>query len=490
MTDDPPYCEQTELAVLSVLLDGRHAEAWYACQSILRSPEYFFVKKHQMLYICCEAIARQRKKIDTLSIQRYADSISFIEAIDTLRGKQPRSDQDRQQGTLLAWLGGRTWLGDVAGSPGSIGAFVDNCEALQVLWRKRQIERVLLASSGKDNADEIIAKLAGLSKPQLEPSTSAEAMQSVMERHDRLADGKETVRIGSYGLPTLDRVLPLASEQLITIGAAPGCGKSSLALMAATYTSEKLGKNSVAFVSLEMSPTEIVAINLGREAGVDRKKITDGKLIKSDRNSVVMAQEKLSKCSFYIKGNESGSTLDNICAWIQQRHIESRGALHLVCIDYLQLIESSDPKKGEREKLVDATRRLKRLAGELKVCVLSLSGMNAEGTKRERDKNGGLKAAPEPRLEDLHGSSSMGKDSNGVLLLWSTAVHTTSPTIPVMLKIAKNRSGATVTFEAEFRRAEGQKLVEVSAHSCERGNREVSINRMEQEPTNDEDVLA
>ncbi len=499
---EQPFCALTEKAVLSVVLDGRHPDSWPIVRENCPTNDHFFVRNHKLIAMCCDALLSAGKSIDAQTIATHAASVSFNAAIEAMLGKKTYEHEPEvpREESLLQGLGGMSALLDIQSSAGSAAALADNCEALSAFCRRRELIRTCMeaaeqaasAPSADAIADGAIMRLAGIRTPHGKATGSTATAVSVVAQHDDLADRKTEIQVGSYGIESLDAAMPLRRGKMYTAAAAPGCGKTSCALMAATHTARLLGPHSVAFLSLEMSAEELVLINLAREAKVPKDRLENGRLTAVQRESVRMTQEDMAKHEFYINDSDDNSTVDGICSWIRQKHIASRGVLHLVCIDYIQLIEAKNNRQPEREMLVEASRKLKKLSRQLDICILVLSQMNAAGTKEEHDKNGALKTRPEPRLEDLHGSSTIGKDSDGVFFITSQVADTSNATIPVQFKIAKNRGGREFKFEAEFRRGDGQRFVEIR-RSCETENPDVSIpsrtDRMERGPQDPEDLF-
>ncbi len=498
MQNDPPYSEATEQAVLAVILDGRNPEAWSVVKENCPSYEYFFVRNHKLLAVCFDGMERSGIPIDAQTVVTFAEGISFAYGLREISGDHKKTLDEDSGGTLLEAIGGRSFIGSLAEKPGSVKALADNCESLALFHRKRKIiaacletaEKISLEKNPDAMGDATIATLAKILAPVGRSTESVGTNESAAEQHDKLETSGLGLKTGSYGIKALDNFLPLRSSKLICAAAAPGCGKTSLALMAACNTAKLLGPYSVAFASMEMSGEELAVINLSREAHVPKESLENGRLTRLQREAVGQTMEEMKAYPYYVLDSNENCTVDGICSWIRQKHIASKGKLHLVCLDYLQLIEPKNNRQTEREILVDASRSLKKLSRQLNVCILMLSQMNTAGTKQEHDKNGRLKARPEPSLADLHGSSTIGKDSDGVVFITPKDANNSNATIDVIFKIAKNRGGREAQFNAEFRRGDGQRFYVPESRGCETQKREVSINRMNTEPADTEDILA
>ncbi len=497
MDIDPPHSVLLEQAILSVVLDGRWPDSWHIVKENCPTRDYFFVRNHQLLWMVCDDISKENKHIDAQTVTEYASSISFDSMLDRLKGKkyQNNVDVDREN-SLTAGLGGSSAIGDIAAVSSHMTALPDNCESLAQLYRKRKmliafsegIDRIVTERNPDTVGNSAISAISSIISHKKTTTDTDGLNQSTVAYHDKLEASKEDIRTGTFGISELDEFIPLRAGRLITTAAAPGCGKTSLALMAAVSTAKKLGPYSVGFASMEMSGEELSAINLSREAQVPKQAIENGKLSRGQRISVEATIEEMKAYPFYILDTTKGSTVEAICSWIHNRKVTSGGKLHLVCVDYIQLIDAKNARQSEREILVEASRAFKVIARELHICVLMLSQMNSMGTKQERDKYGKLQARPEPRLEDLHGSSTIGKDSDCVVFITPKSANNHNATIDVIFKIAKNRGGREGQFEAEFRRADGQRFVA----TCETGKRDVPnrTQRMESAVSDSEDAFA
>lgn len=493
---EPPYSLEVERAVLAILLDGRHADAYGVIKESCPSYEYFYVRNHKLVYYICNKLAESGKRIDLVTVTAEARQAPFDKAWSELLGKLVPRDTPQQTSSVLEEMGGSDFLAELSVAYAPITGLAGNCDTLWEFWRRRQmisqagkLESAAHSGNAGEAADVAVNALVGLAKRGGQSGTSVAAVSDALRVHDAIQEGTFSMVTGTFGLPLLDKMLPLETSQVVVISAAPGCGKTSLALMAAYSTAKKLGPNSVGFVSLEMTARQLGTITLARESGVDRKAIQRGLLTPSARSRLGDISKEMESAAFYIRERQQNNSIQNIIAWIRQKHIASNGLLRLVVVDYLQIVEASNKKHGERERLVEASQALKSLSLELNLCIMLLSQMNSEGRKADRDSNGQVKSMPEPRLEDLHGSTSIGNDADAVLFIWPIRASDAKGPIAVNFKIAKNRNGGKAIIPAEFHVAHGQRFVEIA--TCDSQNREVSTNRnrMNSEPDDAEDLF-
>lgn len=118
------------------------------------------------------------------------------------------------------------------------------------------------------------------------------------------------------------------------------------------------------------------------------------------------------------------------------RRLKKRHDIRLVVIDYLQLIEPDNKRDSRQEQVAQISRRLKFLARELKIPVLSLAQVNRSSEDRQDNT---------PRLADLRESGSLEQDADTVMLLHRPGMRRDSGEEDTFIEvhIAKQRNGPT-----------------------------------------------
>jgi replicative DNA helicase len=106
--------------------------------------------------------------------------------------------------------------------------------------------------------------------------------------------------------------------------------------------------------------------------------------------------------------------------------------LDLVVVDYLQLLRSGEQHRSEVEEVTAISRKLKALAMDVQVALLSLSQLR----RRQAEEKA-------PTLWDLRQSGAIEQDADYVLLLhWKQRSENTDVGVRSMeLYVAKNRHG-------------------------------------------------
>ncbi|ALE05523.1 hypothetical protein AL755_08580 [Arthrobacter sp. ERGS1:01] len=248
--------------------------------------------------------------------------------------------------------------------------------------------------------------------------------------------------INSFGEPVTYSETPWDSiNQLIQgwrpgglyiIGARPSVGKTIAGLQAAIKLTA-LGP--VAFISLEMSEVELQKRMISLDAKIDIGHITRNNITEDDMQRMSPAIKRWETMPLYVDKTH-GAKFSDI-----SRHVWSvkrQHGLAAVVIDYLQLMESSDPKKREYEVVTENSRKLKLLAQQLDVPVIALSQLNRSSEQRD---------GKVPQLSDLRASGGVEQDADVVILLHRDLMKSPHE---IDLIVAKNRHGITGTADMDF----------------------------------------
>ncbi len=261
----------------------------------------------------------------------------------------------------------------------------------------------------------------------------------------------------STGLPDLDRViLGLNKSDFILIAARPGMGKTSIALNIALYVAMTL-KKTVAFFSLEMSREQLVTRLLSKAAMVPSQNLLTGQLSENQWKEIAEAAQLMSASDIRIDDNPTLTVSDMNAAC---RRVPDLG---LVCIDYLQLMQSAGSKnswsnESRTQAVSDISRMLKIMAKELNVPVICLSQLNRASESRQ-DKR--------PLLSDLRESGAIEQDADVVIALYRDGYYNKECDTPNLAEaiVLKNRKGSTGTVYLNW-------LADYTSFASYEGNRE------------------
>nr|UNJ79103.1 replication helicase subunit [Thorea hispida] len=199
----------------------------------------------------------------------------------------------------------------------------------------------------------------------------------------------------SSGFPSLDNIIyGFTNGDFIVIAGRPSMGKTSLSLNIICNSIQQYNVQ-IALFSLEMSQEQLLYRLLSILSQISINKIQQGNISLNEWNSLQTYSKKLLTSQLYID-DTANLSISNLIAKI--KHLRQQKQIHLVVIDYLQLIylDSSTTNINNRtEELSLITRSLKILAKELNIPIIALSQLNRNLEKRINKK---------PLLSDLRES--------------------------------------------------------------------------------------
>ncbi|MGK7905238.1 MAG: replicative DNA helicase [Hormoscilla sp.] len=189
----------------------------------------------------------------------------------------------------------------------------------------------------------------------------------------------------------------------------------------------------IAIFSLEMSCEQLVMRLLSSEAKIESNRLRAGRISQLEWDSLSKALGTLSDLPIFIDDTPN-QTVGQMRSQARRLQAEQGGALGLILIDYLQLMEgASDNRVQELSRI---TRQLKGLARELNVPVITLSQLS-RGVESRNNKR--------PMMSDLRESGSIEQDSDLILMLYRDEYY--NPDTPdrniAEVIITKHRNGPT-----------------------------------------------
>lgn len=251
---------------------------------------------------------------------------------------------------------------------------------------------------------------------------------------------------------------------LYILGARPGMGKTTFAINIA----EKIAKRGqkVLFVSLEMSPHQIMCKRLSLDSDVPYKRILYGKINSYEKEQVDKSLDVMIARPFFTNNGFSLTVAD-----IASLAKKCKGCECLV-IDYFGLISAPDAVGSRYEIYSDISRKLKQLAGTLDIPILCLAQLN-----REVDKNNGStkkkKETRKPNLSDLRDTGSLEQDADAVVFLHRDEYYGVEDAdgTEMFIIVRKNRHGDSGEIKMQWFGQTGQIVSFDNTHN-ERGELE------------------
>lgn len=432
-----------------------------ACPAPLH--RWFHDQRHRVLALALDAIAAGTVEHDQGAIMGFLSRMRWQDAMDALKGKpvllaagSDMADTAMAGASIPSLLsdaaGARALNGMTYGKPGRAIAILKNLAQRRTLMRELEKTGENLAKVGfGEDPSPVLAGMMDILRDNTAPvgeRSVGDALNSAIglaEREAQLrAEGKG--RPLSWGVDALDEALSLATGRLVILSGRSGGGKTSLAIQAAHTTSGALGRRSVGLLSLEMTAEELAMILACRDAHVPRAQAEKHweTLLEADRQALkALATKWADDAAMWIRDGAAGrATVETVCQWIRSQKNRHHGALQLVVVDYLGLIQSTNPRASISEHFGSITSSLKQIAMSEGVCILLLAQMTREGRKATRGADGKVAADPEPRNDDLYGGSPVVNDADAIMFLHALPGEVNGVR-PVDALVTKNRKGPT-----------------------------------------------
>jgi replicative DNA helicase len=359
--------------------------------------------------------------------------------------------------TLAEWLREQKYVEDIGGYPylaelWEAAPTAANVEYYAKIVREKAIIRNLIHAGNEilrdaydqvQPADELLgdAERKILEVAELgitgQHVTLQEAIHDAYERIDARASNTMPAGLATGFLDIDEITAGLHNNELVILAARPSVGKTAMALNIVRNIiisdpvrgAEPAG---VFFVSLEQARVELAERLLCAQARVDSHKLRKGHLGSDDMDRLMKAGDVLSRAKLFIDDTPAQGML-RIAA--NARRLKKRYDIRLVVIDYLQLIDPDNKRDSRQEQVSQISRRLKFLARELKVPVLSLAQVNRSSEDRGNHK---------PRLADLRESGAIEQDADTVMLLHRPGMYEGGQEDNIIeVLIAKQRNGPT-----------------------------------------------
>lgn len=425
----PPQSVDAEVAILGgILLDPNALER--VADSL--PTEAFYVKPHGIIYRACLALQKQGRPVDMLNLVMLLKDHDKLEAV-----------------------GGQSQIAALIDSAVS-SANIDQYAALVVdKWRRRrlgQLGRKMLelqhepeqwAALYEGVESELTALAAGQSEKGLRPLSDIQI--EMFGEIEQRANGAALPGVQT-GFADFDAMTQgLQRSDLIIFAGRPSMGKTAICLnIAANIAGSGL---PVAVFSLEMSDIQLAYRLTSSETAISSSRLRTGRIGTNEWERLGQGIAKLSQTPIFIDDTPQPS-LTHIAT--QSRKLQAKqGALGMIFVDYLQLMDGDEGGNNEAQQLGKLTRKLKQLARELCCPVVVLSQLS-RGVESRTNKR--------PMMSDLRSSGAIEQDADLVAMLYREEYYdpdTADRGIAEVI-ITKHRNGPTGTvrllFEPEFAR--------------------------------------
>ena len=418
----PPHSFTAETALLGAMLLSPDAVA--DVEGMVES-WHFYRPSHGAVFEVILSIAREGGKADAVLVsealdKKQLDAIGGLDGLLTMQMDTPATSNAPRYAETVRECAMRRCLLETCQEM-IVEALEGPCDSPALLDRARE---QFLARDSSPGSVQVVPLYDSLDKTL-----------TILEQAD---DG-----LGPRGAPTgfvdLDNSLRggLAPGHLYVVGARPAMGKSALVAEIALNVASRTGP--ALFVTLEMPDEDITLRLLSSRGRVDADTMLKSKATE-DWDKITAAISHLKDAPLYLLYRAGATIADIRRAARQVRHAEG-GALSLVVVDYLQLMNSQGafgrrgPHETRQLEIAEITRSLKVLAGELNCAVLAVSQIN-RAVETRMDKR--------PLMSDLRESGAIEQDADVVMLLYRDEVYRPDDTNnhgDAEVNIAKNRHG-------------------------------------------------
>ena len=391
--------DEEEAVLGAILTDG---SCYSEVAAIIEEENYFYREEHRLIWRAMTELANSGQTIDPVAVQA------------TLKKRR-----------CLGRAGGASKLSSMMDILFDVGNVSEYAKLVKSASCGRDLKAVgkRLMNDNVDpdtRLDVATSELVAINKKLAHGKTFTVGSVSQDVLHDIIEGNgfNDSIEMGFYGLD-----IPLNGLQpkhYIVLGARPSVGKSALALQIAVNVARK-GKR-VLFVSPEMTSQQLIYRLYSLESGVPYSAITRKQKLKGeDKDAILEAREKIGMLDITLD-DRSDQNVSQIRIKARQLHGESSG-LHLLIVDYLQLLCSGDDDKAS---VTTISKGLKAIAKDLCIPVLACAQIRRRyGQEKSR-----------PDKSRLKGSGQIEQDADSILLM-----HPFKDRSMVEVFIDKNRHG-------------------------------------------------
>ncbi len=260
-----------------------------------------------------------------------------------------------------------------------------------------------------------------------------------LQQHKGLVTGVPT------GFVDLDELTSgLQPSDLLLVAARPSMGKTSFVLNIAQHIGTQT-EMTVGFFSLEMSKEQLFMRMLTSEARIDAHRFRSGYLNEKDYGRLSHALGTLAEARVFIDDTASIGVLEMRA---KARRLQAEHGLHLLIIDYIQLMQGRGRFESRQQELASISRSMKGLAKELRIPVIALSQLSRAPETRSDHR---------PQLSDLRESGALEQDADVVMFIYREEQYRTDDGQPnaeaegtAEIIIGKQRNGPVGTVKLAF----------------------------------------
>jgi len=418
---------EAERSVLGALL--LNDELIHVVTPILQASD-FYQNAHKIVFQCMLDLVHHGKRIDMVTVQDLLTVNGTLEAVGgivyliSLQEDIPALGLIAQHAQIVKE---KAVLRDLINSATDI---MRNCYQQD----NAGIDMVL------DDAEKIIFDIAH----KRTRNSFAQLDIWLKRTFQHLSDIKSHSK-GVTGIPTGYKKLDAMTSgfqngDFVVVAARPSMGKTAFSLCIATQAA--LNGYTVGFFSLEMSAQQLTLRLLSGESGLSLHSIRNGTISSHEWLELTSVAGKLAEMKIFI---DDTAMLNIMELRTKARKLKADHGLHILVIDYLQLLHSPNRHENRHQEVSEISRSLKSLAKELGIPIIALSQLS-RGVDSRTDKR--------PILSDLRESGAIEQDADLIMFLYRDIVYNPEAENPALteLIVGKQRNGPTGTVYLTFMR--------------------------------------
>ncbi len=356
---------------------------------------------------------------------------------------------------------GRTGDLDEVGGPAYVAALVDgvprstNIEYYARIVKEKSTLRHLIFSANKilarayeaeDDADDLLDQaerdIFEIAEDRIREGfvPLSSLVHGSFATIERLQQQKGMVTGVPTGFDDLDALTSgLQASDLVIVAARPSMGKTSLVLNIAQHVGTRTDM-TVGVFSLEMSKEQLFMRMLTSEARIDAHRLRGGFLQDKDYGKITQALGGLENARVFIDDTASIGVLEMRA---KARRLAAEHGLHLLIIDYIQLMQGRGRFENRTQELASISRSIKALAKELHVPIVALSQLSRASESRSDHR---------PQLSDLRESGALEQDADVVMFIYREEMYDPKPENEGLAEIivGKQRNGPVGSVQLAF----------------------------------------
>jgi replicative DNA helicase len=418
----PPYSPEAEQSVIGAVLGDNTA---YDVAAALVQRSDFYMHEHQHLWGAIERLVLRGKPADMVTVAEElgpalegVGGLAYINAlalsVPSARNAQAYAAIVRERAQCRRLIALASWLTDEAHD---LGRRHGGMQAV--------VDKAVL---------DLLAMLPG--QAQGEPRPIRDALPAWIDEVNARAEGRTDAI--PLGLREIDRVLAggVRRGEVFVLGARPSMGKSAFML---TVARNVAAHGPVLVCSMEDSEHMLVSRQVAAAGRVNLADIRNpARAAQSMWDGVASGVEALQPLRLHLDDRPALTLQDLRRKALQVQRRE--GDLVLLLVDYLQLMEGEGETRAA--ELTAIARGMKRLAKELRCCVMLLSQLN-----RKADETN----AP-PGLHHLAETDGLEQAADIIGLLWRESRRKPTPDNKhkAQVELAKQKNGPTATVQLWF----------------------------------------